>query len=144
MYLYPVRLRTDTNGTLLVRFPDVPEAITFGENRGDALIRAAEALEAALSLYMDARREIPRPKPQPASRKTLLVALPALTGAKLALYELMRQSHIRKADLARRLHCGKTHVDRLLDLNHASRLDQLEAAFHALSKRMSIVIGDAA
>jgi antitoxin HicB len=70
--------------------------------------------------------------------------MPALTEAKLALYELMRQTGVRKADLARRLKCGKTHVDRLLDLNHASRLDQLEAAFHSMSKRMSIMIGDAA
>jgi antitoxin HicB len=143
MYQYPVRLKADTNGTLLVTFPDVPEAITFGENRADAMIRAAEALEAALSFYMDARREIPRPK-QAHSRKTPVVSLPALTEAKLALYELMRTNRVRKAELARRLSCGKSQVDRLLDLNHASRLDQLEAAFHALNKRMYVVIGDAA
>jgi hypothetical protein len=57
------------------------------------MIRAAEALEAALALYMDARREIPRPK-RVASRKTLVVSLPALTEAKLALYELMLQGWI--------------------------------------------------
>jgi antitoxin HicB len=143
MYQYPVRLKADTNGTLLVTFPDVPEAITFGENQADAMIRAAEALEAALSLYMDARREIPRPKGA-ATRKTPVVTLPALTEAKLALYDLMRSSGVRKAELARRLSCGKSQVDRLLDLNHASRLDQLEAAFQALNKRMYVVIGDAA
>ena len=143
MFPYPVRLKADTNGSLLVTFPDVPEAITFGKNQADALLRAAEALEAALSLYMDARREIPRPKRAP-SRKSLVVTLPALTEAKLALYELMRASRVRKAELARRLSCGKSQVDRLLDLNHASRLDQLEAAFHALRKRMHILIDDAA
>ena len=62
----------------------------------------------------------------------------------MALYELMRSGGIRKAELARRLSCGKSQVDRLLDLNHSSRLDQLEAAFHALQKRMHIVIDDAA
>ena len=30
MYQYPVQLKPDSNGTLLVTFPDVPEAITFG------------------------------------------------------------------------------------------------------------------
>lgn len=35
-------------------------------------------------------------------------------------------------------------VDRLLDLNHASRLDQLEAAFVTLNKRLSIQIVEAA
>ena len=143
MYQYPVRFKTDSNGTLLVTFPDVPEAITFGETRADALARAAEALEAALSLYTDARRDLPHPK-STTSRKTLIVTLPALTEAKLALYELMRANGVSKAELARRLICGKSQVDRLLDLNHGSRLDQLEAAFQALSKRMSITIEDAA
>jgi antitoxin HicB len=35
-------------------------------------------------------------------------------------------------------------VDRLLDLRHASRLDQIEAAFAALHKRVVIEIRDAA
>jgi antitoxin HicB len=35
-------------------------------------------------------------------------------------------------------------VDRLLDLNHASRLDQVESAFAALDKRIVIDIQDAA
>ena len=52
MYQFPVRFKPDTNGTLLVTFPDVPEAITFGENQADAMIRAAEALVEALSLYI--------------------------------------------------------------------------------------------
>jgi antitoxin HicB len=143
MYQYPVRFKTDTNGTFLVTFPDVPEAITFGQDRAEAKIRAAEALEAALSIYMDQRREIPRPT-QAITKRTQVVTLPALSEAKVALYELMRASGIRKAELARRLRCGKSQVDRLLNLNHASRLDQLEAAFHALRKRMHIVIDDAA
>lgn len=143
MRQYPVHFKPDSNGTLLVTFPDVPEAITFGETREEALQRAGEALEAALSLYMDDRRELPVPR-RSVSRRTPVVALPALTEAKLSLYELMLSGGIRKAELARRLQCGKSQVDRLLDLNHDSRLDQLEAAFHALRKRMHIVIDDAA
>jgi antitoxin HicB len=60
-YRYPVRMLPDDNGTILVTFPDVPEAITFGENEQDALTRAAEALEAALSIYIDKNADIPRP-----------------------------------------------------------------------------------
>ena len=142
MYQYPVQLKSDSNGTLLVTFPDVPEAITFGENRPDALRKASEALEAALSLYIEDRREIPRPGRLTARR--VLIGLPALSQAKVALYELMRSRGVRKAELARRMGCGKAQVDHLIDLNHPSRVDQLEAAFRALRKRMHIVIGDAA
>ena len=48
------------------------------------------------------------------------------------------------ADLAKRLGIPKTNVDRLFDLRHQSRLDQIEAAFRALGKQLSIEVRDAA
>jgi antitoxin HicB len=56
----------------------------------------------------------------------------------------MRRSRVGKAELARRLNCHLPQVDRLLDLTHASRLDQLEAAFRALGHVLSIQISGAA
>ena len=38
---------------------------------------------------------------------------------------------------------GEAH-DRLLDLRHQSRLDQIEQALRVLGKRLSVTIGDAA
>jgi antitoxin HicB len=73
-----------------------------------------------------------------------LVALPALTEAKLALYSAMRAGKVGKAELARRLNCHLPQIDRLLDLTHDSRLDQMEAAFRALGKRLDIRISEAA
>jgi antitoxin HicB len=35
-------------------------------------------------------------------------------------------------------------IDRLVDLRHASRLDQLEAAFRALGKQLTVEIQEAA
>jgi antitoxin HicB len=141
MVRYPITLKRDTNGTLLVGFPDVPEAHTFGRDRKDALSRAVDALETALMGYIENRLEIP--KPSPAKRRPS-VALPALSEAKLALYSAMRRSRINKTELARRLNCHLPQVDRLLDLRHSSRLDQLEAAFRALGKQLSVQILDAA
>jgi antitoxin HicB len=138
---YPVKLSKDTNETILVDVPDIPEAHTFGEDREEALLRAPDAIESALMCYIDLRREIPVPR---ASSKGPLVTLPALTEAKLALYTAMRAARIGKAELARRLNCHMPQVDRLLDLRHASRLDQLEAAFRALGKQLSIQICEAA
>ena len=43
MLAYPVELKRDTNGTLLVTFPEFAEAVTFGEDEGDALLRAEGA-----------------------------------------------------------------------------------------------------
>jgi antitoxin HicB len=61
-----------------------------------------------------------------------------------AAVESFGAARVRKADLARRLGCHMRQVDRLLDLRHASRLDQIEAAFAALHKRVVIEIRDAA
>jgi antitoxin HicB len=141
MLRYPVKLERDTNHTILVSFLDVPEAHTFGDDREDALARAVDALETALMLYMEDRQPIPEPSDV---KRRPHVTLPALTEAKLSLYSLMRSGRISKSELARRLNCHLPQVDRLLDLRHGSRLDQLEAAFRALGKQLSVQIQDAA
>jgi|SRR5579883_2706627 len=141
MLRYPVTLKRDTNGTILATFPDVPEAHTFGDDEPEALMRAVDALETALSLYVDDRRDLPKPSCIPARGKA--VTLPALSEAKLALYEAMRASRVSKAELARRLNCHLPQVDRRLDLMHHSRLDQLEAAFGVLGKVLSNEIREA-
>ena len=143
MYRYPAEFERDDNDTYIVRFPDIPEAITFGEDVEDALRHAGEALEAALSTYMDRRLDIPSPS-RPRGKKTFLVSLPALSDAKVGLYMALRSAGWKKADLARRLGWQRSQVDRLLDLNHHSRLDHLEEAFAALGKRISIKVLDAA
>jgi antitoxin HicB len=79
-----------------------------------------------------------------AGAKGPFATLPALTEAKLALYTAMRAGKIGKAELARRLNCHMPQVDRLLDLRHASRLDQLEAAFRVLGKQLSVQVSEAA
>lgn len=56
----------------------------------------------------------------------------------------MRIARVNKAEPARRLNCHMPQVDRLLDLRHASRLDQMEAAFRALGKQLSVDVRDAA
>jgi antitoxin HicB len=92
MLQYPVKLSRDSNGTILVDFPGIPEAHTFGEDEGEALMHAVDALETALSMYIDDRRDIP--KPSPVKRRGKFVTLPALTEAKLALYSAMRSQRV--------------------------------------------------
>jgi antitoxin HicB len=140
MLRYSVKLSKDTNGSILVDVPDVPEAHTFGEDRAEALLRAADAIETALMICIGQRRDLPTP----AAGKGPFVILRALTEAKLALYTAMRASKIGKAELARRLNWHLPQVDRLLDLRHSSRLDQLEAAFRTLGRRLSIQVDEAA
>jgi antitoxin HicB len=141
MLRYRVKLSKDTNDKILVEVTDVPGAVTFGEDREEALLRAPDAIESVFMGYISLRREIPLPRP---GGRGPFVTLPALTEAKLALYTAMRTAKVGKAELGRRLNCHLPQIDRLLDLRHASRLDQLEAAFLVLGKRLSVQIDEAA
>jgi antitoxin HicB len=140
MLRYAVNLRPDDNDTVLVTFPDFPEATTVGEDREDALLRAVDALETAIQGRIGDREEVPLPD----AAAALAVELSIQTSLKVLLYRAMRERDVRKANLARHLGWKAPQVDRLFDLRHASRLDQLEAAFAALGKRIEVVVSDAA
>ncbi len=71
-----------------------------------------------------------------------MIRLAALDAAKVELYVAFQASGMRKAEFARRLGIPKTTVDRLFDLDNHSRLDQMEAAFAVLGKRLSIEVED--
>ncbi len=135
MFDYPVTLTPDGD-TVLVRFADVPEAITFGADEDEALLQAVDALETALSFYVDARKPLPVPSKPRRGQQT--VRLSALEGAKLGVYQAMTEQGIKKAELARRLGWHLPQVDRLFDLRHASRLDQIEAAARVLGRRLDV------
>ena len=138
---YRVTLERE-KGLVNVYFPDVPGVQTFGDDEQEALARAVDAIETMFMALIQDREDIPRPRAPKRGEKT--VTLPALTVAKLELYQAMRAAGVGKAELARRLNCHLPQIDRLLDLAHASRLDQLEQAFAALGKRLEVAIQDAA
>jgi antitoxin HicB len=142
MLRYPVKLTPDDNGTLMVTAPDFPELATFGADEADALARAADAIATAIQGRISDREEVPPPSSP--RRRQHLVPLPALVWAKLELYRAMLETGTRKSDLARRLKVHAPQIDRLLDLNHDSRLDQIEKAARALGRDLHIELRPAA
>jgi antitoxin HicB len=140
MIRYSVKLKRE-GSRVLASFPDFPEVHTYGADEGEALSRAVDALETYLMGMIEDRESIPEPRRMKRGR---FIVLPALTEAKLGLYRQMRTSGVGKAELARRLNCHLPQIDRLLDLSHASRLDQLEQALLTIGKRLTISLEDAA
>lgn len=139
---YPAKLEPDENKTVLITFPDLPGAISFGDDEEDALRHGADALLTVISALIDDWRVIPAPSaPRPGQR---LVSLSSLAATKLAIYTEMRGQGVTKAEMARRLKQDPKQVDRLLDVLHASRHDQLDRALAALGKRIEIIVRDAA
>lgn len=136
MLTYPITITPDTNGSLLVQLPDIPEAITVADDETEALVNAKEALEAAIEIYFDEKRVVP--PPSKVKRGQLSVTLPALVAAKVLLANEMVSQGVRKSELARRLNVYMPQVDRLVDLRHSSKLESMEAAFHSLGKNLEI------
>jgi antitoxin HicB len=133
---YRVVLERDDNGTILVSFPDFPEAHTFGETKEEALLRAEDALATVIQAYIAARRPIP--KPSAPRKKNVSFTVPVIMAIKLALYRSLLETHTTKYALAKKLGWHVPQVDRLFDVRHRSRLDQLEAAAKALGKRVEV------
>lgn len=138
---YAVVLEQDDNGTMMATVPDLPEVVTFGDDGADALARLPDAIETVLAGYMQDRREIPMASVSAAEYH----ASPSLLAMmKLDLYTAMRAKEWRKADLARALAVNPRQIDRLFDLNHATPVDQLEAAFLACGQRVEMRLMEAA
>ena len=132
---YPVTLAPQAEGTMLVSFPDVPEALTEGTTEREALAEAEDCLIAALGGYINDRRNIPHPSP---ARGCSVVILPALVAAKLALYQAMREQGVSNVALAGQLGVMEGTIRRLLDLDHRSHIGQIEAALKIFGKRLVI------
>jgi antitoxin HicB len=135
-YVYPANVECDEAGFFLVTFPDVPEAATDGETREEALGESRDALAAALGGYVNADREIPAPSATRNNEAT--VYLPPLIAAKLALYQAMREARISNAELARRLKLSEGAIRRLVDLDHRSRIQNVETALEVLGKHLIV------
>jgi antitoxin HicB len=133
---FPVTLTPDDDGGFVVAFPDIPEAITQGESKEDALNMAQEALETALEFYFEDRRTVPEPsKPK---RGQSVVELPASLSAKILLLNEMIRQDIRPIDLARRLNTTPQEVNRLTDLRHTTRIDGIDKALRTLGRHLEI------
>lgn len=137
---YRIKLEPDDNDTLIVTCPALPEVTTFGEDEPDAMRHAVAAIEEAIAARIAESGEVPEGH----QRGPGLVRLPALTVLKVELYRQLREAGITRAELARRLGWKRESVDRLFRLDHASRLEQLEAAFKALGQAVSVSIHAAA
>jgi len=149
---YPIKLAPDDNGTLMVTCPLLPEVTSFGDDEADAMRHAVSAIEEALAARVDDGLDIPAPPTRASARSRAsstryggrAVALPLMTALKVALYRALRETGITRAELMRRLGWNRESVDRLFRLDHASRLDQIEAAFKALGRRVDLSIERAA
>ena len=134
-YTYPCIVTPDDGG-FSVSFPDVPEALTCGDDRAEALAMARDALATALAAYVRERWEVPAASA--AVNGQPLIAVPPVVAAKLALYTAMRAQGVTNVALAARLGISESAVRKLVNPDHRSHIGHVEKALAAVGRTLVI------
>ena len=138
IYAYPCQFILDEDGVLVSTFPDVPESISGGKDRTEALAMAEDALAVALAGYVHENRDIPAPSAVSDGQE--LVAVPTVVAAKLALYTAMRAQRVTKVELASRLGISESAVRKLANPDHRSHISQVQKALREVGRSMVIEV----
>ena len=140
---YPASFPPEKNGKgFHVRFRDLPEALTGGDDLEDTLVQAADCLAEAIAGRIVRGDRVPTPSKL--KHGQYRIGVPLYLAPKLALYLAMREGGIRNTELAKRLGVSETVVRRMLDPKHTTRPERIQAALTALGKRIVIAFEDAA
>jgi antitoxin HicB len=138
-FIYPVKFTRDRkDGGYVVTCRDLPEAITQGDAIEEALTEAEGALQAAIEGRIEDGLDIPAPSR--AKRGEHMVSTPITTALKAAVYLAMREQHVSKSELARRMRMHEKEARRMLDPRHPTRVPTLERALAVLGRRAEIAV----
>lgn len=132
---YPVNLEPDSGG-FFVSFPDIPEALTQGDSREDALSMALDALVTAFEFYFEDNRKVPLPSEVTGE----FVDVPLSVASKVLMLNAFIDSSLTQTELANRMRVKKQEITRLFDLKHATKIDAIQKAMQALGKRLELQV----
>lgn len=133
---YKVNLEVAQEGGWFVSFPDIPEALTQGDTRDEALEMAQDALVTAFDFYFEDGRQVPAPSDIIPGEHW--VDVPASVAAKVILLNALLEAGVSQADLARRLDTRPQEVSRIVNLAHPTKIDTIERALAALGLRLEL------
>ncbi|TXE22190.1 type II toxin-antitoxin system HicB family antitoxin [Serratia ureilytica] len=132
---YPVNLLSDTGG-YVVSFPDIPEALTQGDTREEALAMALDALITSFDFYFEDNRAIPLPSKVTGD----YVEVPLSVASKVLMLNALIDSGLTRVELAERIGIKKQEVNRLINLQHATKIDAIQKAMNALGKQLDFSV----
>ena len=135
-YLYPVLLQQNENQRMVATCRDIPEAITDGGNKTEALNNMSDALGAALAGYSLYGRAIPLPSQLLDNEYEVPVA--PLIAAKLALRSAMAEKGFSNVTLAKHLGLTEGAVRRLANPDHASKLNGVIQALAIVGRQLVV------
>lgn len=130
---YPARFCKDPDGRVLVTFPDFPHWATDGADLVEATEEAIDCLGSAIAFALSGKQPVRRPSA--AKRGQRMVPVPLWVAPKLALYWGMQEMGVSNSELVRRLGVRETVVRRMLDPDHATKSEKLQALWRRSGRR---------
>ena len=133
---YPATLDTQADGSILVRFIDLPDTFTEGRTKDEALFNAAEVLSAMLAWRLEEAKDVPAPSQKVKGAQS--IARDAKTQAAMLLR--LARGEPSLSELARALDTSWPAAKRLEDPTHWPSLKMLDRAAAALGKRLVLTL----
>jgi antitoxin HicB len=143
VFTYPATIEeTGGDGRLLVRFRDLPEALTDGATLAEALDEAEDCLAEALAARLADGTAIPAPGA--ATPEEFAVPVEAALALKIALVKAMADRAVTAAEVARRMGVDHKEVRRMLDPRHPTKVGRLSDALRQLGMSVTTAVVDPA
>ena len=137
MFAYPVKIIKDGE-FYLVSFRDFEgsDPVTQGFSYEEALSMAKDWLLCEAGIALDNGEKLPEAS-EPEEGE-VMVEMPLSAQVKLMLlYEMLDQS-VSGSELARRMNIKRPNVQKIIKADHATKIDTLDMAMHALGKKIRI------
>lgn len=139
MFRYPITVSfDDESGEYEISYRDFSDLYSSALTEDDVELEAKDGLIAFIAEQIESR--LPIPAPSPAAAGDITIHLPILTCLKIALHNAMINTGTRKVDLARKLNQKGPQIDRLLDVEYASKVETLEQALYLLGYEVSVSV----
>lgn len=136
---YPAIFTPDRDGGYVITFRDIPEAITQGDDKAESIFIACDLL--TMGFYFD--ENLPVSPPSKSHRDDRLIDLPISIAAKVLLLNEMLAQKVSASELGLRLGITRQTAARLNKLEHATTINQIEAALQMLGKRLVLDVAAA-
>ncbi|UBX48156.1 hypothetical protein LDO51_13435 [Providencia alcalifaciens] len=136
-YLATVEFVED-EGVYEINFCDFPDIQGVAYCAEDVELEAHETLLATLSELITLRNPIPLPQNSVAD--AFVIHLPVLSCLKIALHNAILKTQTPRSKLARTLNINAQQIERLLDLQYASKIEALEQALFVVGYDVKVTV----
>lgn len=139
-FVYPATFVPRVNEGIVVRFRDIPGALTSGADKAEARVQAADALEAAVLFLLAQGQQVP--PPSDIRSEDVPITLDPVAAARVAFDQRRRALGLSKVEAAQRIGRDEKVVRRILDGSGSVRIETVLEALRALDAHPMLSLPD--